>query len=135
MTDLTFLVTEILRLFDGLSIIWLQTIEEEPNMLSIICNLKFCYKFFQEENFASLSDSQFERFEQSLESTEKMIERQRKAIMLTLLSHPSDSSPNLHKAMDCLEKLSHLVSQFWSQELETNFLDQLEDATLTLSLG
>lgn len=101
-------------------------------MLSIICNLKFCYKFFQEENFASLSDTQFERFEQSLESTEKMIERQRKAIMLTLLSHPSESHANLHMVMDSLEKLSNLVSQFWSQELEANFLAQLEDAALPL---
>lgn len=133
MTRLTFLVTGILRLFDSVSIIWSQIIEEEPDMLSIICNLKFCYKFFQEENFAALSDSQFERFERSLESTEMMIERQRKAIMLTLLSRPGQSHDTLHQAMDSLEKLSKLAGQFWSQELEANFLAQLEDAALSLA--
>ena len=57
-------------------------------MLSIICNLKFCYKFLVEEDFGTLSDSQFELFERSLEVTERLIVRHRQALVMNSLSRP-----------------------------------------------
>lgn len=102
-------------------------------MLSIICNLKFCYKFFQEENFESLSDSQFARFEQSLESTEQMIELQKKAVMISCLSQANPADNRLDHLMESLDRFSHLIGQFWEQELEPNFLDQLEAAAQALA--
>ncbi len=90
-------------------------------MLSIICNLKFLYKFFQSEDFGSLTDAEFERLEQSLEATERLIEAQR----VILAEKTGVEAQQTLRAMD---RFSGLVDQFWAQEVSHKFLEELEQA-------
>lgn len=86
-------------------------------MLAIICNLKFCHRFFQEENFDALSDSDFERLEENLEMTENLIASQRAAAQF----QPENGL--LLTSLDCL---SEMVAQLWEQRVDMNFLQRLE---------
>ena len=95
-------------------------------MLSIICNLKFCYKFLVEEDFGALSDSQFEHFERSLEATERLIVRHRQAIVMNSLSTPEELSGTLRRTLESLEALSQMVGQFWDMDIDGDFLDKLD---------
>ena len=95
-------------------------------MLSIICNLKFCYKFLVEEDFGALSDSQFELFERSLEVAERLIVRHRQAIVMNSLSQPEEFSGSFGKTLDALETLSQMVGQFWDMNIDGDFLEKLD---------
>ena len=95
-------------------------------MLSIICNLKFCYKFLVEEDFGTLSDSQFELFERSLEVTERLIVRHRQALVMNSLSRPEELSGALGKTLDSLETLSQMVGEFWEMDIDGDFLEKLD---------
>lgn len=100
-------------------------------MIAIVSNLKFCYKFFQEENFAALSDCQFHRFERSLEATEQLIELKQREIMFLLQSR-NGKVETLNRALEGLKKLTKLVNQFWESSLEQDFHDELEQAVKSL---
>ena len=92
-------------------------------MTSIILNLKILYKFFQEEDFGTLTDAEFERLEQTLESTEQLIELQR-------LSLANQTGTEARRALDSLHRLSLLVDKLWEHELGVGFLEQLEEVAV-----
>ena len=99
-------------------------------MLAIISNLKFCYKFFQEENFEKLTDSEFARFEESLESTEQMIEGHKKELVFHMLTNQRASTREaLEQSLEALDHFSALLGQFWAQEVGQDFQAQLESAS------